>query len=244
MTPPFFRLPARTEFYLVRHGESESNRDGYIQGHSESALSPEGIRHARAAGRWLAGRSIDLVLTSPLLRTRQTAEAIATAAGLTEAEVVDELIELDTGVLSGVRIADLASTDPELYRSFRVHSWEAVPEAERIASLERRADAVWALLVDRAASGHRSVVCVTHGGMIQWLIKATIGTQGQRWMPLFEASNCGIFHFSAESTLDAPATGHAAGGSVPEDSVPEGSVPEPGTGYYGIWRLMNHRPYE
>lgn len=225
--PAFHSLTARTDFFFVRHGESESNRDGLIQGHTDSPLSTLGRDHAKAAAGWFAGRNIDLVLASPLARAMETAREIATGCGTPEAIAVPELIELDTGIYSAQAIGELREIDPELYARFRVHSWEVVPNAERVASLRRRAAAVWARLINLAESGMRSIVCVSHGGMIQWLIKATIGSDEQRWMPLFKASNCGIFHFQAESTLPAEAD----------------EPPIPGTGYYGTWVTMNTLPY-
>ena len=165
------------------------------------------------------------MLTSPLSRAAETAETIARHAGAPAPARMRELMELDTGRYSGERIDELPSIDAELYRRFREHSWEVVPDAERIASLRARASAVWARLVELAHDGHRGFVCVSHGGMIQWLIKATIGADEQRWMPLFATANCGIFLFEAESTLVDPA-----------DHVP-------GTGYLGTWTQMNFVPY-
>ena len=242
--PDFHELPHRCDFYFVRHGESESNADGRIQGHTDSPLSALGLEHAEAAGSWLAGKGIDAILTSPLSRARQTADAITRHTGIARPpEVVRELIELDTGIYSGERLQDLRSIDPDLYRSFRVHSWEAVPEAERISSLERRASIVWSRLIELASSGSRAIVCVSHGGMIQWLIKATMAGDGHRWMPLFKVSNCGIFRFQAESTLrEAAHEGVAAHGG--EAAREGGAAPEPGTGYYGTWVEMNLVPYE
>jgi len=226
--PAFHTLPASCEFYFVRHGESESNADGRIQGHSDSSLSKLGLDHAEAAGSWFSQKKIDAILTSPLSRAHQTASTIARHAGLGEPEPMPELMELDAGILSDTRLADLPAADEALYQRFRVHSWEVVPEAERIESLQARARIVWSRALELAQTGHRRIVCVSHGGMIQWLIKATIGSDDQKWMPLFKVSNCGIFLFRAESTL------------------PDGTTdtPLPGTGYYGNWVQMNLVPYE
>ncbi|MFW5688878.1 MAG: histidine phosphatase family protein [Spirochaetota bacterium] len=270
--PPFHTLREPCEFYFVRHGESESNKVGRIQGHTDSPLSELGRTHAEAAGRWFEGKEIDTVLTSPLARARETAQIISRHAGTPEPLDHPGLIELNTGIYSNVSIRGLREIDPELFREFRIHSWEVVPEAERIASLQARAATVWDELVRLARKGARRFVCVSHGGMIQWLIKATIGAGEQRWMPLFETSNCGIFLFRAESTLpghrhhaggelsdsnamaaDEAPSGIGAfgagsdGGSGDEDAAPAGTPPTepplPGTGYYGVWALINHVPY-
>ncbi|MFW5738140.1 MAG: histidine phosphatase family protein, partial [Spirochaetota bacterium] len=223
----FHTLPHPCRFYFVRHGESEGNASARIQGHTDSPLSELGRSHAEAAGRWLADKDVDLVLSSPLSRARETAAAIARHTGARGPDAVPELIELDTGLLSGTRIDDLKRDDPELYAQFRVRSWEAIPDAEPIASLRARARAAWDRLIALARGGARTIVSVSHGGTIQWLIKSTIGSDEQQWMPLFPASNCGIFLFRAESTLGS----NEAGAHVP------------GSGYYGAWVHVNHVPY-
>ena len=266
--PAFHTLPGPCEFYFVRHGESESNRSGRIQGHSDSPLSAEGRRHAEAAGAWFAGRRIDAILTSPLGRASDTARILAERAHGPEPQIEPDLIELDTGEFSGVAIRDLAKSDPELFQRFRMHSWEVVPGAERIPSLERRALAVWDRLLALAQEGKRRFICVSHGGTMQWLIKATTGFPGQVWMPLVEIANCGIFLFQAESTLpgrigadqhdlsdasaaaasmDSGGVGALGGaGSAPGyigTTVDPDELPN-GAGHYGIWKLMNLVPYE
>ena len=184
---------------------SESNRDGLIQGRSESSLSRLGLLHARArAADWFASRHVAAVFTSPFGRARQTASQITSRLGVPEAEAVDDLMELDTGIMSGRSIEALRTEDPQLFAAFKVRSWEAIPGAESIESLLGRAARVWRLLIERANSGARRVVCVSHGGMILWLVKATLGASGQRWMPLFPVDNCGIFAFDVQSTLPRP----------------------------------------
>jgi broad specificity phosphatase PhoE len=227
--PAFHTLPEACDFYFVRHGESESNAGGRIQGHSDSPLSELGRRHAAAAAEWFADRKIDVVLSSPLSRAYDTATVIARRCGTSPPERVNELIELETGRYTGLDISELRSLDEELYARFRVHSWEAVPGAETIESLQRRGAAVWDRLIGLARSGRGRIVSVSHGGMIQWIIKATMGADGHRWMPIVKASNCGIFLLRVESTM-------------PKDLRAD-DPPSAGTGYYGVWDLMNHLPY-
>jgi broad specificity phosphatase PhoE len=224
--PRFRELAHETRFTFVRHGESEANRLGIVQGHKDSPLSQAGREHARAAGRWLTDEGVELVFTSPLSRSRETATILAEVAGVRMPVTLDELIEIDTGVYSGENIRDKAQTDPEAYKEFLIHSWEAVDGAEGKSSILDRAMTVWDRLVTEENAGRRHIVCVTHGGMLQWLIKATIGGRDQRWMPIFTMDNCGISTFQAEST----SLGH-------DEEVP------PGAGYYGNWTKINHVPY-
>jgi broad specificity phosphatase PhoE len=204
-------LPARTEFYFLRHGESEGNREGRIQGREDSPLSATGLEHARSAAKWFADKSIELVYTSPLIRSASTASEVARVIGLPDPVVLDDLVELDAGVLAGRRGRELAEEDPELYARFRARSWEAIPGAESAQTLMDRARRVWKKLVEDALGG---------------IIKATMPLEHLSWMPIFPASNCGVFKFAAQSTTD------------------ESNRYPCHEGFYGAWELVNHTPYE
>jgi broad specificity phosphatase PhoE len=223
--PRFRELTHSTRFTFVRHGESEANRRNVIQGHRDYPLSEAGREHARAAGNWLAEREVDLVCSSPLERSHATAKIIAEETGVAEPLIIDELKELDTGVYSGKSLRDSPDVDPDELKRFRIYSWDAVPGAESREALHRRAVVAWDMLIDRANTGCGHIVAVTHGGMVQWIIKATIGGPDQRWMPVFGMSNCGISTFIAESTSDD------------SDALPLN------TGFFGNWRVINHVPY-
>lgn len=223
--PRFRDLTSSTRFTFVRHGESEANKLNVIQGHSNSPLSDAGRDHARAAGSWLAGKEVALVFTSPLARSHETARIIARECGAPEPVVLDELKELNTGVYSGRSLADSKDADPEGFRQFRLFSWDVVEGAESRASLMNRALSVWSRLIGEANAGNRHIVCVSHGGMLQWLIKATISGE-HRWMPVFGMANCGISTFHAQST-----------------SLEHGDELPPGTGFFGNWDQINVVPY-
>ena len=116
--PRFHDLEHKTRFTFVRHGESEANKRNIIQGHSDSPLSEAGREHARAAGQWLADRQIDLVFTSPLSRSLETANIIAREIAASAPAILEELIELNTGAYSGRSLRDSSKEDPEAFKSF------------------------------------------------------------------------------------------------------------------------------
>lgn len=215
--PSFGRLRSPSSFYFVRHGESVSNIDARIQGHTESPLSDAGREHAAAAGKWFADKSIDVVFTSPLSRSRETADIIVGATSANGSVTLPDLIEIDTGAFTGMSLTEAAEQDPKVYGEFQVHSWEAVPRAESVKALSRRARNVWSRLINEANSGRQNLLCVTHGGMLQWLIKVTLGRDPIEWMPIFPTANGGIFHFFAQPNGDG--------------------------GYFGTWEKMNLIPY-
>lgn len=243
MFEQFKRLTEETKFYFVRHGETEGNRAGIVQGIAENPLSELGRAHAEAAARWLAGRGISYCSSSPLARARDTAATITATLAIGNPDTDENLIEIDTGIFTNLTFAQIAEQYPEHYRRFQVESWEAVPKAERTDSLYRRAAAVWSRLIDVAEQGHRNILCVTHSGTLQWIVKATIGYTDQPWMPLFRMDNCGISLFEARPAYyEPPVTG--PGSRLGRRSKRESSVDHSADGFFGQWRLINHLPYD
>jgi len=104
--------------WLVRHGETEFNRDNRLQGRIDSPLTALGLEQAGKVGRWFAGRiaapSGWTICASPLGRTRRTATIIAEAAGLEGRLLIDErLIELSIGSWEGKTRTELEALRPE-----------------------------------------------------------------------------------------------------------------------------------
>jgi uncharacterized phosphatase len=89
--------------YFVRHGLSVMNKRGFFSGRTETPLAPEGIEQAEAAGREAKGLAIDLIVSSPMERARETATLIAQQIGYPVAEIVinDLFMERDFGSLEG-----------------------------------------------------------------------------------------------------------------------------------------------
>ena len=108
--------------YLVRHGATEYNeaRPPLLQGQRiDACLSARGRQQAESAAQRLAAEPVARVYASPLLRARQTAEAIARRHGLA-VQPADDLIEVDVGQWEGHTWEDIARVDAEAYRLFTV----------------------------------------------------------------------------------------------------------------------------
>ena len=194
------------DLWFVRHGESEGNRDGIMQGRAPSRLTDAGRGQARAAGEWFRGKEIDLVLTSPLARAAETASLLAETAGAPTPGNLPDLVEIGTGIFTGMSLREVESRYPAEWNDFQKGSWEAVPEAERIEELLQRAGRVWSTLADRAAQGHTRILCVTHSGFLQWIIRSTLGSRA--WMPLLGGStNCCVSHLRISNAADGGVDG-------------------------------------
>ncbi len=144
--------------HLLRHGEV-FNPDGVLYGRLPGfRLSELGERQAEAAAKWLAGRDIGYLVSSPLERARQTAAPLADATGL-DVAIDDRLIEA-ANRLEGRRVAGGKGLfkDPANWKYFRnpfTPSW-GEPYAEiatRVLAAARAA---------RDAAGAREAVCISH----------------------------------------------------------------------------------
>lgn len=142
------------EIALVRHGQTDYNRDGRLQGSSDIALNETGIEQAHAAARLLADESWDAVVSSPLQRAAVTADVIAEALDLPIAARYDSLVERAYGAAEGLTAEEAVARFGE--------DW---PGEEEFDDLQRRAVAA----IDEIAALHpvEALVVVTHGTFIR-----------------------------------------------------------------------------
>lgn len=141
--------------YLVRHGRTEANAGLRLQGRLDLPLDDVGRRQAAALGTAIP--SIDRLICSPLLRARQTAEVFGM-----EPEIDDRWLEMDYGVMDGVRMAEVAAEMWDRWTS----DADFAPEGGE--SLHELAARVWAACDDLLADARtRHVVVVTHATPIK-----------------------------------------------------------------------------
>ena len=87
-------------FYLVRHGETDWNKEGILQGQTDTLLNDLGVVQAKEAAELLKNVTFDLAFSSDLLRAKHTAEIIASEHNLT-VETTKLLRERNFGSLTG-----------------------------------------------------------------------------------------------------------------------------------------------
>ena len=130
--------------YLIRHGQTEWNRQGRKQGQLDSPLTPLGIEQATECGRALAREKLPpdvAMLTSPLGRARATAEIIRNHMRLPEDRVVvdETLAEFDYGLWSGLDTSEIDIRYPGERTRRNRNKWNyAVPGGESYAALASR----------------------------------------------------------------------------------------------------------
>src|SRR3954467_15333441 len=93
----------KTSFYFLRHGQTKWNAEGRFQGHTDIPLNDIGLSQAHAAAAILARCPVDLIVASPLIRARTTAEIVAAQLGK-PLFMDDELKERHFGAFEGLLV--------------------------------------------------------------------------------------------------------------------------------------------
>lgn len=192
---------------LVRHGETEGNLSRRLQG-PDDPLTERGRRQARELAAHLAGRDdVAALYSSPYRRAFETARAIGEAVRL-EPVPRDGLVEVDVGRAAGYRFEEWAEIFPEEARRFRVEGLDyAWPGGESGRQVAARAAAE----VDRILEDHRrtpgSVVVVSHGGTLAWVISRLLREPDDRWPgDHFGLDNCSITEVEVPEDASEPAS--------------------------------------
>ncbi len=185
----------RTQFIIVRHGETEWNIAKIRQGHLDSGLTGKGLAQAKALAQRLAHQRFAALYSSDLGRAIQTAREIANITGH---EIVTDprLRERHLGIFQGLNAEEILTKYPEERRLLRTSGPDyVIPEGESMRQQVARNVAY----LDALASKHRgeSVVVVTHGGVVSGFFRHTLS------IPLdaprrFEFVNAGLNVFIHE----------------------------------------------
>ena len=101
------------EICIIRHGETDWNKEGKLQGREDIPLNEEGINQMKKNIEYLKKNKWDKIITSPLLRARQSAEIIAKSIGITEIIEDKNLIERDYGEASGMTVEERKKAFPD-----------------------------------------------------------------------------------------------------------------------------------
>jgi broad specificity phosphatase PhoE len=167
---------------LVRHGRTEANAARKLQGLLDLPLDDVGLQQAAGVAEWV-GRP-DRVISSPLARARQTAEAFGMPY-----EIDDRWIELDYGDLDGTQLADV---DHEVWAQWRADAHYRVGGGETLAEMHKRVvSAAEELLAD---AEEQLIVVTSHVSPIKAAVTWALGvdvTVGWR-CHLDQASVCRI----------------------------------------------------
>lgn len=157
-----------TTTLLLRHGETALSAERRFAGRGDIPLTDLGLKQAAAVAAALAQRGgIDLVLTSPLRRAQQTAQAVADAAGV-PLSADDALVETDFGSWEGMTFGEVMARWPDEMAAWMADPDVAPPGGESFAAVAVRVNAALDRLL--AAYQGQTAVVVSHVTPIKSII--------------------------------------------------------------------------
>lgn len=185
------------QLLLVRHGETEWNRQGRFQGQIDVPLNENGQAQAAKAGQFLQNVAIDFAFSSPMARPKATAEAIlAHHAGL-ELGLLDDLKEISHGLWEGKYESEIEGAYPGLLQQWQAHPETVqMPEGENLQQVFDRAERAWAAVLDQASqlpTGDRALtgLVVAHDAVNKALLCQLTGL-GPESIWRFKQGNGGV----------------------------------------------------
>ena len=159
--------------WLIRHGETEYNKEKRYQGQTDVPLSEEGRSIIKCAPF-----NPELVYTSPLSRAAETADILFPKSPKVR---VDGIKEMNFGIFEGRNYIEM-ETDPEYRKWIDSEGKMQCPEGESREEFSKRANAAMdVLLKESLDAGRNSLVVVTHGGVIMAWMEAHIYAKKSYW---------------------------------------------------------------
>lgn len=164
---------------LVRHGETDWNKEGRFLGQSNPPLNKQGILQAEAAAARWANEKIDRIFSSDLLRTIETSQIIANLHNR-RIITVPYLREIDFGAWEGLKYEEIQKHYPELLKNWVTDAFHtSVPEGETPLEVIERVQNAWNYINITANDGD-TIMVVTHGGPLSFLICRLSGLNPER----------------------------------------------------------------
>lgn len=183
-----------TTVILVRHGQTEWNKEEIYRGWTDIELNQNGEKQARLLAKYLSDVDITAIYSSPLKRAVKTAEIIATQHNIST-KIAPELKDLHYGEWEGLSHKTVKEKYPALYTQ-----WQKSPEKVKIPggeSLIEIRDRVMGLMNGFITEEKGTWVLVSHRVPIKVLICALLGLDNSHFWNI-KIDNCGITTFIYE----------------------------------------------
>ncbi len=207
------------EILLIRHGETEWNREEIFRGRADVPLSERGREQARLLAEALRNQPIRAVYSSPLARARDTAASVAQALGL-EVTIDERMIDMSFGDWEGRPRAEVEREQPGLYQTWLAEPARFLaPGGESLPDVVARA---WPALQEIAADKPDDCVAVvSHRVVCKQLLCAALGVgEAGFWRVRVDTASVSILTADNDRWVLARMndTHHLAGLGAPEGS--------------------------
>lgn len=158
-----------TEFTIVRHGETEWNKNMRLQGFTDSPLTKKGIKQAELLGKELRCRQYDVLIVSDLYRAEHTARILNQHFNL---EIIKNigLRERSFGIMEGLTREEIEQKYAETYHAYmkRKSTYE-IPKGESLVRFYNRVITALEDIINQYKN--RKILIVSHGGVLDCVIR-------------------------------------------------------------------------
>ncbi len=176
------------KIYTVRHGQTEWNKKGLYQGKTDVPLNEEGKKQAMLVKEKLKDKKIDLIISSPLKRAKETAEIISDG----KIKIITDslIVERGLGEYEGSHVND-NGYNANFYWNYKLNSDEKGVESVR--DLLDRAQ----LFLDKIKQEYdnKNILIVSHGATIRAINYVIVGYCEDEKFLDFDVRNCSLFEY-------------------------------------------------
>lgn len=176
--------------YIIRHGETQANKDGLLQGWLDTDLNEFGVELAKQTGKALKDVKFDIAFTSPLIRATHTAKLLMECSDNDAPIVIDERIkEVNMGSWQGMPIKSEEIDQNECALFFKdPWKFKGFPGGENLYQLcERTQD----FLRELATKDYNTVLVSTHGAALRAMLNCLYEDKEDYWHG-HPAYNCAV----------------------------------------------------
>lgn len=186
--------------YLIRHGQTDWNKERIFRGHADRPLSDEGKKEAQAVAGFLEKEPIQFIYSSPLKRALETARPLAEAKGLKVVELKG-VIDLDFGEWSGMTVEQVKDKFPESFADFMNDPQSVVfPGGETMSEVQSRALEAIEKVADRHTGETGAVV--THRVICKLVILGLLGLDAARFWEISQDTACiNLFEYKRDRAV-------------------------------------------
>lgn len=179
------------KIYLIRHGETESNRKGIFRGRLDIPLSQNGKEQAKDLRGYFEDSPVDAVYTSPLSRAVETAETVFPGHQVIKEPLLDNL---DLGEWSGMEKSIVQERFPRQWQDW-VTRPESItfPGGERLADVHRRSQLFFEKVL---AAETEAIAVVSHRSVVKVMIAAALGVaKNYYWKFHLDNASVSLLHY-------------------------------------------------
>ncbi len=181
--------------YLIRHGQTDWNIQGRIQGSHDIPLNETGLMQAKLLAEGMETRPVKKIFSSTLKRGMATAEALAGRQGV-EIIPMPQLVEVEFGVWEGLTWKEIEESYPGEYRHWVMDpSHASPPGGESQKEISQRCKTAVNEII-RQTGGREDIAVVSHGATLACLVSVMLGPEEEDESMIVENSSITTVHYS------------------------------------------------